>query len=100
MRRLLRQARAPIEPAVKVTDQFGNGVPGVNVTFALTSGGGSISGASAVTGANGVAALGNWTLGSSPGSNVVTAYVLGSRGAVIPFTFTETGTATAGAERR
>ena len=79
-------------PAVKATDQFGNAVPGVIVTFMLTGGGGSISGASVVTGANGVAMLGSWTLGGVPGTNTVTAFMQLRNGA-IPFPFTETATA-------
>jgi hypothetical protein len=79
-------------PAVKATDQFGNGVSGVSVTFALIAGGGSITGTSVVTDAHGVASLGGWTLGGVAGSNMVTAYMQGAHGAVIPFTFTATAT--------
>jgi hypothetical protein len=45
----------------------------VAVTFAVTAGGGSITGANATTDGNGVAALGSWTLGSTAGDNTVTA---------------------------
>ncbi len=79
-------------PAVKATDQFGNAVPGVSVTFTLTSGGGSISGTSGMTDAHGIATLGSWTLGSSPGANTITAFIQGTHGVVIPLTFTVTGT--------
>jgi adhesin/invasin len=82
-----------ILPAVKVNDQFGNNVPGVSVTFALSGGGGSISGANAMTDAQGVATLGGWTLGVTPGLNTVTAYIAGSHGVVVPIEFTEHGTA-------
>ncbi len=82
-----------ITPAVKVIDQCDNAVPGVSVTFALSSGGGSISGASGVTDVHGVAALGGWTLGAAPGLNSVTAYIAGASGVVVPLAFTETGTA-------
>jgi hypothetical protein len=61
------------DPAVRVEDQFGNGVSGVPVTFAVTAGGGSVTGATTTTNANGVATVGSWTLGPSAGTNTLTA---------------------------
>lgn len=58
-------APVPTSPAVKVLDQSGSPVPGVVVRFAVTSGGGSVTGDSAVTDAGGVGALGAWRLGLS-----------------------------------
>jgi hypothetical protein len=63
----------PIPPGVRITDPAGIPVPGVAVTFAVTAGGGSITGANATTDGNGVAVLGSWTLGSTAGGNTVTA---------------------------
>jgi hypothetical protein len=83
-----------VEPAVKVVDEFGNGVPGVSATFTVASGSGSITGAATVTGSNGVATLGGWTLGMAPGINTLTVFVQAAGGPVIPLTFTATGTAT------
>ena len=74
-------------PSVRVTDADGNGVSGVAVTFAVASGGGSISAASATTDAFGVAAAGIWTLGSTLGTNSLTA---AAALAVPPVTFTAT----------
>jgi adhesin/invasin len=54
-----------VDPAVRVTDANGQGVAGVTVNFAVTAGGGSVTGASQVTDAAGVAAVGSWTLGST-----------------------------------
>lgn len=54
-------------PSVKLTDAGGNPVSGVTVTFA-TVGGGSVSGASQVTDAQGIATVGGWTIGSSVGT--------------------------------
>lgn len=51
-------------PAVKVTDASGVPVPGVRVDFAVTAGGGTVSGNPATTDASGVARLGSWTLGA------------------------------------
>lgn len=87
-----QQARAgtpvPVAPSVAVTDAAGNPVAGVTVTFAVASGGGSVTGAVATTGADGRAAAGSWTLGAA-GTNTLTA-TAGSAGSV---TFTATATA-------
>ena len=79
-----------VAPAVKVTDSFNNPVPGVAVTFAIATGGGSITGSSAVTNASGIAAVGSWSPGSS-GANTLTATATGSGIAGNPLTFTATG---------
>ena len=78
----------PTPPAVVVRDQFGNGVPGVTVTFAVTLGGGSITGATPTTGTTGMAAVGSWTLGTEAGPNTLTATVAGLSGSPVPFTAT------------
>ncbi|MFL5580803.1 MAG: beta strand repeat-containing protein [Gemmatimonadaceae bacterium] len=80
-------------PAVRASDQFGNPVAGVQVTFAVASGGGSVTGTAATTGANGVATVGVWTLGTSAGTNTMTASAGTLAGS--PVTFTATGTAAA-----
>ena len=67
-----------IRPALKVTDVFGNGIAGVVVTFAAVTGGGAITGATQPTGADGVATLGGWTLGTLTGANTITAAVGGT----------------------
>jgi alpha-tubulin suppressor-like RCC1 family protein len=54
-----------IAPAVRVADSFGNPVPGAQLVFAVTSGGGSVTGGETVSDATGVATVGSWTLGSS-----------------------------------
>jgi adhesin/invasin len=63
----------PLPPSVLVQDAHGNGVSGVSVAFAATAGGGSITGSPALTNASGVARVGSWTLGPSPGPNELTA---------------------------
>ncbi len=52
------------DPAVLVTDQFSNPVSGAAVTFAVSAGGGSVTGATPTTNASGIATLGSWTLGT------------------------------------
>jgi len=64
-------------PSVKVQDAGGNGVAGVTVTFAVQAGGGSVTGASVATDANGIATVGSWTLGAALGSNTVRATATG-----------------------
>lgn len=62
-----------IPPAVKVADQFGNGVAGVEVTFAVSVGAGSVTGAVATTDADGIARVGSWTIDAAAGPNGLTA---------------------------
>jgi adhesin/invasin len=78
-------------PSVLVTDAYNNPVPGVSVTFAVTSGGGSLSGAAATTNASGIATVGSWSLGTSAGANSLTATCAGLTGS--PVLFTATGVA-------
>lgn len=77
-----------IAPSVLVTDVTGNPVPNVTVTFAITTGGGSVTAASPVTNASGIATVGSWTLGAAVGANSLTA-TAGAASAV----FTANGTA-------
>jgi adhesin/invasin len=77
-------------PSVLVTDNGGNPVPGVAVTFAVTGGGGSVTGGNATTNASGIATVGSWTLGTTAGPNTLTATSGGLSGS--PVTFTANGT--------
>lgn len=67
------------QPSVRIPDGT-NPVAGVAVSFSLLSGGGSLSGASVNTDANGIATLGGWTLGASPGPQSVRAMAAGISG--------------------
>ncbi len=61
-----------IAPSVLVSDSFGNAVAaGTPVTFAVASGGGTITGGATTTNASGIATLGNWTLGAVAGTNTL-----------------------------
>src|SRR5688500_11807682 len=75
-----------IAPAVKVTDAFGNPISGFAITFAVASGGGTITGAAATTNVAGVATVGSWTLGSTAGPNSLTASGAGLTPASVTFT--------------
>ena len=74
-------------PAVKLDDQYQNPTPNLTVTFAVTGGGGSITGAVATTNPQGVATLGSWTLGTTIGPNTLSATASGSGIAGNPATF-------------
>ena len=80
-----------VPPAVQVRDLDGAVVPAVTVTFAVTGGGGSVSGGVSHSDANGVATVGSWTV--QLGANVLTATV--SAGAVTgnPASISATGVA-------
>lgn len=64
-------------PSVKVQDAGGNGIAGVSVTFAVQAGGGSVTGATSATDANGIATVGSWTLGAALGANTLRATAAG-----------------------
>ncbi|HWZ28672.1 MAG TPA: Ig-like domain-containing protein, partial [Gemmatimonadales bacterium] len=81
-------------PSVKVTDQFGNGVSGMGITYSVPATHGSVTGGSATTGANGVAAVGSWILDSIAGGNTLTATPGVS---LTPVSVAFSGTGTAGA---
>lgn len=72
-------------PVVRVADQYGNGVPGVLVTFAASAGG-AVAPATVTTSSSGLASTG-WTLGPAPGVNTLTVSAAGLTTA----TFTATG---------
>ncbi|MDP9206158.1 MAG: hypothetical protein M3P12_12030 [Gemmatimonadota bacterium] len=74
--------RVATAPTVLVTDGR-NPVAGVEVSFAVTSGGGSVSSATQMTDASGLASVG-WTLGRTFGKNELSATVAG----LPPVTFT------------
>ncbi|MBX9929914.1 MAG: Ig-like domain-containing protein, partial [Gemmatimonadaceae bacterium] len=68
-----RPAGTTLNPIdVQVRDPAGNGVPGATVNFAIASGGGSLTPASAATDAAGLARV-NWTLGPVAGPQSITA---------------------------
>jgi hypothetical protein len=83
----------PVPPSVIVKDANGNPIAGVSVTFAITSGGGSVTGATASTNAAGIATVGSWTLGPSAGPNTLSA----SSASLASVSFTATATAGAAA---
>jgi hypothetical protein len=63
--------------AVLVTDADNDPVANVDVLFTVRTGGGTIAGGSARTNSDGIATSGVWTLGSSLGTNIVEASVVG-----------------------
>lgn len=75
----------PTAPTVLVTDANNHPVPGVAVTFAITSGGGSLSSTRQTTNSTGIASVA-WTLGNPFGANTLIAVVAG----LSPVTFRAT----------
>lgn len=65
-------------------------IAGASVTFSVTGGGGSITGATTTTNAQGIATVGSWTLGPAPGANHLTATISWPGSWV--FTMSATGT--------
>jgi hypothetical protein len=76
-------------PSVRVTDAQGVSVPGIQVTFNVGAGGGSLTGGTQTTNSNGIATVGSWTLGAVAGPNTMTATAAGLNGS--PVTFNATG---------
>ncbi len=81
-----------VSPAIRIADASGRGVPGISVQFDVMSGGGSVTGDSVVTNSDGVATVGSWRLGPTPGTNELRAQALG-----YPLLLTVTATAKPGA---
>ncbi len=73
---------------VRVSDRFGNAVPGIPVAWAVVTGGGTVSAASTNSGADGLASV-SWTLGTTPGPNELDVTVAG----LSPLRFSATGIA-------
>jgi len=87
-----------VPPSVIVKDALGNPVPGVAITFAVTGGGGSITGPNQTTGTNGIATVGSWILGSTPGTNTLIGTATAGGVTGNPVTFMATGTPGAGGQ--
>ncbi len=71
--------------AVLVTDQYGNPVPSVSVTWGIASGGGSLGSLTSQTNSSGLATNASWTLGTGAGAQSVTATVAGITGSPAAF---------------
>jgi hypothetical protein len=65
----------PVPPAVRLVDAHGNPIAGRTVTFSAGAGGGSVTGETRVTGADGIAAVGAWQLGTMAGPQSLFASV-------------------------
>src|SRR5262249_41613009 len=83
----------PVAPAVLVKDGSGNPVAGIPVTFTVKAGGGRVSGPDQVTGADGRATVGKWTLGTVAGQNTLEARIGTGGVSGNPVTFHATGQA-------
>ena len=77
-------------PKVIVRDANNFPIEGISVAFAVTTGGGTVTPSSVTTGSDGTAAVTSWTLGTTAGSNTLTASAANDTSS---FVFTATGTA-------
>jgi hypothetical protein len=82
-------AAVPTPPAVQVRDASNDPVPGVRVRFQVGSASGTLTGELQTTGADGIARVGAWRLGSA-GLNTLTAAVEGAEIAGEPVEFLAT----------
>ena len=81
----------PTPVSVTVKDGLNKPVSGVSVTFAVVTGGGSVTYASQLTNSRGIAAIGSWILGQIAGKDNNTLIV--TSGSLTPVTFFASGTA-------
>jgi hypothetical protein len=77
----------PVRPAVQALDGDGAPLAGVPVQFIVQSGGGTLLDPVQQTDAAGIATVGGWIIGPTPGPNILAAQVSG----VLPTQFTATG---------
>ena len=91
-------AAVPTAPSVRVRDAFNNVVVGAPVSFSVLGGGGSVTGALALTNSQGVATVGSWVLGPTAGEQTLVARVEESGVANNPIIFTATATAPVGTQ--
>jgi plastocyanin len=75
-------------PSVRISDVYGNGVSGIPVIFVVASAGGKLEGGEQTTGTDGIATVGSWRLGSTPGSNTLSAASTGLIGSPVTFNAT------------
>jgi hypothetical protein len=64
---------APVPPSVRALDGDGQPLANVDITFIVASGGGRVTGATQRTDAQGIARVGGWILGATPGQNLLRA---------------------------
>ncbi len=76
----------PVRPSVRVVDRFGNPASGATVTFRIVAGGGAVEGESPPVDAQGLATVGAWILGPTPGSNRLGAAIEGGSPALLSAT--------------
>ena len=60
--------RQPVPPSVRVSDRYGNAVPGIAIGFAVGPGGGSLEGTSGTTNTSGYATASAWNLPAASGT--------------------------------
>lgn len=79
----------PVAPRVRVRNQAGQPISGISVIFRVTAGNGTLTGDTATTGADGIAALRDWRLGTAS-NQAIRAMVPGFGGQEVEFRATAT----------
>ena len=69
----------PDSIVVRLTDAFGNGIPGAILTWSAAAGNGTVTPAGTLTNASGRSAA-RWVVGSSPGTQTASARMGGITG--------------------
>ncbi|MEP6834058.1 MAG: leishmanolysin-related zinc metalloendopeptidase [Gemmatimonas sp.] len=101
----------PTPPSIRATDQYGNPVANVAITFAVATGAGTITGGSQTTNATGIATVGSWKLGTLSGTQTLrvdatesgsftTVTAIASSGAATEMILVDPGAATGSAGKR
>ena len=78
----------PVAPSVLVLGVDSQPIRGLEVRFAVKAGRGAVAGANRFTDSTGVATVGGWTVGDTPGTDTLTATVVGVRRLVVTATVT------------
>jgi Clostripain family len=68
-----------VAPSVVVKNAAGQPLSGVTVSFTATQGGGSVTGGTATTNAQGIATVGSWVVGPTPGFQSLVASIPGTQ---------------------
>lgn len=87
-------ALVPIAPSVSVRDAGGRPLGGVDVGFAVTAGGGTVTPATVTTATNGSATVSSWRMGPTAGTNTLVASRAGLASAVFTANATAIGVPT------
>lgn len=76
------------KPRVRVLDNYSNPIAGATVVFAVTAGGGAVTGATQVSNDSGYASVGSWNVGGAAGANTLRVVLQSDTTSSLAFTAT------------